>query len=341
MKKIFLIILASAIALGLSIASRNIFAVPTWTEPTATPPNNNTATPVDTSASSQTKLGDLGIGGNFAVTGNSALMGSVGVGTDTPNQKLSVTGIIQSSSGGIQFPDNTIQTSAAINKINVKVFTGSGTYTPSPGLVYAVIEVVGGGGGGAAGYLEWGSCANPGDFPGCGGASGGYARKTLTAAQIGSSQPVVVGGGGGGGNSNNFCDCSGGSGGTSSFGPLVSPFLSATGGGGGGGSVDWSWAGGNGSGGDVNISGQYGFPSFWGNPGYYNPPLPGGMGGSSHFGAGGRDIAGNDGSSGKAYGSGGGGGSLYEDWSSGSYTAYNGGNGAPGVVIVTEYISKQ
>ncbi len=316
-KNFLLLIPTILIVFGLSIALQSIIAA--WTEPTATPPNNNTATPVDTSASSQTKLGDLGIGGNFAVTGNSALMGSVGVGTDTPNQKLSVTGIIQSSSGGIQFPDNTIQTSAAINKINVKVFTGSGTYTPSPGLVYAVIEVVGGGGGG--GSFSDNTCSGHSNYCGGGGGGGGYARKTLTAAQIGSSQTVTIGAGGTGGVGNGSCGNNGINGGTSSFGPSGSPFLSASGGTGGYSNGNGG-VGSNGNGGDLNIYGSDGFnaliqtscQSFDG-------------GGSSYFGPGCSAWAGN----GINYGGGGCGGYFY---------AHNGGAGAGGVVIVTEYIKQ-
>ena len=39
--------------------------------------------------------------------------GNVGIGTTTPNQKLSVVGTIESTSGGFKFPDNTTQTTAA------------------------------------------------------------------------------------------------------------------------------------------------------------------------------------------------------------------------------------
>ena len=41
---------------------------------------------------------------------------SVGIGTDSPGQKLSVAGIIQSTTGGIMFPDGTVQTTASTGK---------------------------------------------------------------------------------------------------------------------------------------------------------------------------------------------------------------------------------
>jgi hypothetical protein len=83
-------------------------------------------------ASSKISFADNGISGdkidggtisNFASTGidDNAIStavtilstGNVGVGTTTPGQKLSVAGVVESTSGGVKFPDGTTQTSAA------------------------------------------------------------------------------------------------------------------------------------------------------------------------------------------------------------------------------------
>ena len=50
----------------------------------------------------------LTVGSNLVVVGN-----NVGIGTTTPAQKLSVVGIIESTSGGFKFPDGTTQATAA------------------------------------------------------------------------------------------------------------------------------------------------------------------------------------------------------------------------------------
>lgn len=78
----------------------------------------------------------------------------------------------------------------------VQRFTGTGTYTPTPGMKYCIVEAVGGGG---AGY---GAPANPGATSanyGASGAGGGYVKVLLTAAQISVGQVVTIGAGGVGG----------------------------------------------------------------------------------------------------------------------------------------------
>jgi hypothetical protein len=70
---------------------------------------------------------------------NSVLNGTtnLGIGTSTPSQKLSVVGIIESTVGGVKFPDGTIQTSAAgiyIATTDLSWDSATDTYTRSNGL---------------------------------------------------------------------------------------------------------------------------------------------------------------------------------------------------------------
>lgn len=81
-----------AVALFLSMGVQYAFA---WTGPTATPPSGNTSAPINVSATSQIKSGGLWVGSLGADGG-----GYFG-------------GIIESTSGGVKFPDGTIQTTAA------------------------------------------------------------------------------------------------------------------------------------------------------------------------------------------------------------------------------------
>lgn len=210
-----------------------------------------------------------------------------------------------------------------------QTFTSNGTYTPTPGMLYCVVEVVGGGGGGGGTSTTGATTVSNGS----GGGGGGYCRKTISAATIGASQAVTVGAGGtagavGGG--------TGGTGGTSSLGAL----LQATGGAGGIGSSAGTSAGsiggsaGVGSGGDLNASGQVGGFSQGNNSLAFQW---GGTGGNSIFGGGPQGRIGGGGqeagTAGLNYGSGGSGGFTWL-----SSTQVTGGAGAPGIVIVTEYV---
>ena len=51
---------------------------------------------------------------NFNISGNGYVGGNVGIGTTTPGQKLEVAGQVFSNTGGFRFPDNTVQTTAAV-----------------------------------------------------------------------------------------------------------------------------------------------------------------------------------------------------------------------------------
>src|SRR5262245_55472449 len=69
----------------------------------------------------------------------------------------------------------------------ITVFTASGTYTPSPGIVGAILECIGGGGGGGA-TVGSASAARAGG----GGGAGSYARKAVSTATLGASQTVTI-----------------------------------------------------------------------------------------------------------------------------------------------------
>ncbi len=195
---------------------------------------------------------------------------------------------------------------SGITTVNVQTFTTSGTYTPTAGMVYCIVKLVGGGGGGGRTVANGASS----------GAGGGYAEGLFSAATIGASQTVTIGAGGTAGADTG--GVAGGNGGATFLGSL----LSATGGGGGGLTAVGYTPGGSGTGGYLQISGQYG-----GVTGsiYY--------GGNSQLGQG--AVTGITGATGFAsnpvgYGAGGG----YESVNASGCTA-----GTPGIVIVTEYIS--
>lgn len=215
--------------------------------------------------------------------------------------------------------------SSVFKSIVVQTFSANGTYTPTSGMTFCTIELVGGGGGGGS---SSNTAANEVSVGG-GGGGGGYARKTFSAGTVGVSQVVTIGSGG---------LTAGGNGGTTSVGAL----LSATGGfGGGSGGASTSSTGngspgGIGSNGDINVRGGAGICGIGANSGAFSFAA-GGSGGSSYLGGGGAGAAAasgqGDGSVGGNYG-GGGAGAICGV----SGTASNGGVGGPGFVIITEYI---
>ncbi|MED9323587.1 phage tail protein [Escherichia coli] len=198
--------------------------------------------------------------------------------------------------------------------LNTRVFTSSGTYTPTPGTKRIRVTITGGGGGG-------GGCkaiSNNETFFGAGGGAGGTVITTLILTK--DSYPVTIGAGGAGGVS----ATNGLKGGDSSFGLVIAP-----GGEGGGKSGVTNTNGGNGgvpSTGGINIIGGNGGDGQSGNIGVS------GEGGASYWGGGGRAGAGG-GVRGRAFGSGGGG--AYDAGYSG--TSMTGGKGADGVCIIEEF----
>lgn len=97
----------------------------------------------------------------------------------------------------------------------VQRFTSSGTYTPTFGMKYAIVELVGSGGGGGGAAAGAASVITIGGS----GSGGGYAKAQLTAAQIGVSQVVTIGAAGTAGAAGANA---GGSGNTTSLGALMS-----------------------------------------------------------------------------------------------------------------------
>lgn len=205
-----------------------------------------------------------------------------------------------------------------------QVFTSNGTYTPTPGMIYCIIECQAGGGAGGGAAVTAANTQNGG-----GGAGGGeYARKLATAAAIGASQVVTIGAAGvaatppsvqtAGGNTSvgTLCIAIGGPAGitapNSSNGTAV--------------------PGGSGGTGDFKVSGGTGSQGFPNNFTSAFPPV-GGCGGDSFFGQGGPMIStAQSGLPGSGFGAGGGGAS---DNGAGNRP---GGAGAIGVAIITEFV---
>jgi hypothetical protein len=128
--------------------------------------------------------------------------------------------LLGQTAGALQVPPATqsqhaMQLGQATGRLlNVQVFNGSGTYTPTAGMKTAIVEVQGAGGGSGGA-----PATSAGQFSGSSGASSGtYAKCLLTAAQIGASQTVTIGAAGTAGAAG---FSSGGTGGTSSLGSLI------------------------------------------------------------------------------------------------------------------------
>lgn len=234
-----------------------------------------------------------------------------------------VTGILPIANGG------TNSSTGAVVSVKKQTFTGSGTYTPSAGLLYAMLESVGGGGGGGSAA---GTVASL--YSGGGGGSGGYSRTVSTAATIGGSQTVTIGAAGAGGasGSNN-----GSAGGDTSVGALC------IGKGGSGGlygsalQVSAGGAGGVAGTGDTVAAGIPGCPGFYSTS--TSVAFPSGNGASSFFGGGavglyvpGAATAGNNAG---AYGAGGSGASTSNIGANAA-----GGNGSAGYVFITEFCNQ-
>jgi hypothetical protein len=262
---------------------------------------------------------DLGVTGTFSVTGAATL----GNGSTATTQS---SGDNSTKIATTAYVDGAVSGGGGIKSVHVQTFTSSGTYTPTTGMAYAIVEMVGGGGGSGAGVSF---CSSAG--------SGAYIKALLTAAQIGSSQTITIGSGGSAG-AGGGTNTSGGNGGTTSVGSL----LSCTGGDGTTGvanNVQSFTVGGAGGTPTVTtgtpilvMDGQTGggASAVGGNPVGF---LVTGSGGSTPLGMGGPAQSGNGsivGLSGTGYGSG----------ASGSGSPSGGGAGLDGIVIITEYCTQ-
>ena len=224
---------------------------------------------------------------------------------------------------------------SAVKTIHRQVFTYSGTastftatYTPTTGMIYADVEVLGGGGGGGGAAGAASQSAGGG-----GGGGGAYCRRVMAAATIGSSQTITIGqpAAGGAVGANN------GTNGTSvSFGSL----LVAGGGAAGSGATSsaasvsgtTSSAGGISSTGDFqNVGGMGGGGVGFGS----SAAAIGGFGGSTYYSGAtpGAMLSGNGNNAAANYGGGGSGAAA-------GATSTAGGIGASGIVIITEYCSQ-
>jgi hypothetical protein len=302
------------------------------------------------SSLSGTNTGDqtIALTGDVTGTGTGSFAATIGANkvTYAKMQQITATKLLGSTSAatanvgevaigsGLSLLAGTLSATAAaggFDQVKITVFTSSGTYTPTTGMSYCIIEAVGGGGGGGGATGSSGSTASSG----AGGGGGGYCKGVFSAATIGASQTITVGGAGAGGAAGNNA---GGAGSSTTVGTL----LTANGGGAGAGrgatlsntGFSSGAAGGGATGGSINIPGNSGGAAAVYSGGSGTTIFSSGaQGGSSHYGSGGNVAINSTGGSGGGYGAGGAAG-----FDLGSSTSYAGGAGSNGVVIVTEFL---
>jgi hypothetical protein len=220
-------------------------------------------------------------------------------------------------------------------RLVLQTFTGSGTYTPTSGMLQALVITTGAGGGGGGADTNGSSMTAGG-----GGGAGGTVIELFNAAAIGASQTVTIGAAGTAGSNTGG---GGGTGGDSTFGALHTAYGGV--GGYGSGSAQSNptlspgGAGGSAANGDVNIAGGAGAPaSLLDVTTLSIYQAAGGNGGASFWGGGGLGgyvssgaaQAGNAGGSAGA----GGGGAANRDQTAGEA----GGAGAGGYCLVIELV---
>ncbi len=135
-------ILKSVLVVGAFSIALHSFAA--WTAPTATPPGNNTAAPINVSYELQSKAGPLVVGairslGAAIFDDTLTTVGSVGIGTTNPGAKLEVNGQVKITGG-----------TPAQNKVLASDNTGLASWKD-------LSELGGGGGGSNGGWTDDGS----------------------------------------------------------------------------------------------------------------------------------------------------------------------------------------
>lgn len=210
-------------------------------------------------------------------------------------------------------------TGAVTTSIVVQKFTASGTYTPTAGMLHAVIECLGGGGGGGGSTNSAVATVSQG----ASGSGGGRSVKYTTAAAVGASQVVTIGAAGAAGGSGT----AGGNGGATSVGSLC------TANGGIGGPNDTARASATVAAvgtGDVTSPGQVGSVGIFQLTGSMNAL----NGANTLYGGGGVGAFNVTGGAATGFGASGAGGHSFN-----ALGAQAGGAGAPGIVIITEYVN--
>lgn len=214
-----------------------------------------------------------------------------------------------------------------VTTVVIQEFTADGTYTPTSGMVYCIVEAVGAGGGGGGVVSSTASTINGAG----GGGSGSYSRSVLTAAQVGTSLAVDIGALGTGGTAGNNNGVAG------AATTLGSTIVVANGGSGGTGAAAGGGAAGGAAGtlgtGTMRVVGQIGATGATSSIITTSPRVFGGEGGRSFFSPGARSVISSAGAAATGYGGGGGGASSVN--ADGDKA---GGNGAPGYIVITEFV---
>ena len=257
--------------------------------------------------------------------------GSFGSEFVVPSFTVNAKGLITAASSNTAI---SLAALGAVGVVTTQSFTTSGTYTPTSGMLYCLVQMVGGGGGSGGAITTTSTTAASG-----GGGGGEYAQAVFSAATIGASQTVTIGAAGAAGTNS---PGNGGTGGTTSLGGLLTAI-------GGTGSLGVTYAGAPGvtSPGGVGGTGGSGTAQLRvaGQQGSASAGLDAlnlgitGAGGSSRLGFGGANQTqfantATIGLSGTGYGSGASGSMV-----GGTSGAVVGKIGNAGVLIVTEFCS--